>query len=135
MKTNLTIRNCDRVFRFQCPQLWTDLSATETADIRHCAVCDREVFFCTTDEETIEHAKAGHCIARELPDDDELPQTYLGEPNNVPDSTPDQEKAAAWSGRERGIDDSIQNADAERPLPEVQLSSTEMAVDLPCLRF
>jgi hypothetical protein len=119
MKTNLTIRNCEATFRFQCPKNWSELSPTASGsgEIRHCAVCDRNVFFCKTDEETIEHAKAGHCIARELPDEKELPHVYLGEPKNIPVPTPEQEKAGKWFGRERAIDDSIKNADAERSCP------------------
>lgn len=76
------------------------------------------MFFCTTDHETIEHAKAGHCIARELPDENELPVTYLGEPVNVPVTTPEQQEADKWTGRERAIDDSIKNADADRACPK-----------------
>jgi hypothetical protein len=117
MNTKSTIRNCDTTFRFQCPKLWSELATTDTAHIRHCDTCNREVFFCKTDEETIEHAKAGHCIARELPDEDELPHVYLGEPKDVPLPTSEQKQAAIWFGRERAIDDSIKNADADRSCP------------------
>ena len=68
METNLTIRNCAASFRFQCPKLWEKLSPTESPTVRHCSCCDRDVHYCTTDEQTIEHAKAGHCIAREIPE-------------------------------------------------------------------
>ena len=118
MKAKLTVRNCESTFRFQCPKLWSELSPTDSANIRHCASCDRDVFFCKTDGETIEHAKAGHCIARELPDEQHLPHVYLGEPKNVPVPTPEQEEAAEWFGRERAIDDSIKNADADRACPK-----------------
>jgi hypothetical protein len=118
MKTKLTIRNCESTFRFQCPKTWNELSPTASDGVRHCGVCDCDVFFCTTDEETIEHAKAGHCIARELPDEKELPHVYVGQPKNVPVPTLEQEEAGKWFGRERAIDDSIKNADAERSCPE-----------------
>jgi hypothetical protein len=119
MKTQLTIRNCETTFRFQCPKLWSELSPTASAGIRHCFVCDCDVFFCKTDEETIDHAKAGHCIAaRELPDENELPHVYVGQPVNPPISTVQQEQAAKWFGRERAIDDSIKNADAGRSCPK-----------------
>lgn len=118
MKTKLTIRNCESTFRFQCPKLWSELSPTDAADVRHCAVCNRDVFFCQTDEETIEHAKAGHCIARELPDEKHLPRVYLGEPRSVPVPTPEQEEAGRWFVREGAIDDSIKNADAGRSCPK-----------------
>jgi hypothetical protein len=45
MKTKLTIRNCESTFRFQCPKTWSELSLTATADVRHCGVCDCDVFF------------------------------------------------------------------------------------------
>ena len=118
VKTKLTIRNCKSTFRFQCPKLWNELLLTSSAHIHHCTVCERDVFFCKTDEETIEHAKAGHCIARELPDEKELPHIYVGQPANPPISTPVQEAALNWFGRERGIDDSIKNAHADRSCPK-----------------
>ncbi len=118
MKTNLTIRNCESAFRFRCPKNWLELSLTASDEIRHCAVCNCDVFFCKTDEETIKHAKAGHCIAREIPDGKQLPQMYVGRPKNPPVPTPKQEKAREWSARERGIDDSIKNIDADRSCPQ-----------------
>jgi hypothetical protein len=118
MKTKLTIRNCETTFRFQCPQMWSELQPTGSADVRHCAVCRCDVFFCKSDEETIEHARAGHCIAREIPDEAELPRVYVGQPKNPPVPTPEQEKAWAWFAREGGIDDSIKNADADRSCPQ-----------------
>jgi hypothetical protein len=118
MKTKLTIRNCETTFRFQCPKIWSELNPTPSAQVRHCTVCDCDVFFCNSDEETIVHAKAGHCIARELPDEKELPLVYLGRPKNPQVPTPEQKRARDWSMRERGIDDSIQNADADRSCPK-----------------
>jgi hypothetical protein len=40
-------------------------------------------------------------------------QVYLGQPKNPQAPTPEQEKAREWYGRERGIDDSIKNADSD----------------------
>lgn len=120
MKTERTIRNCETTFRFQCPKLWSELSPTAEAGIRHCSVCDCDVYFCGTDAETIEHARAGHCIARELPDKDSLPRVYVGQPRDLPDRTPEQEDAMKRFVREQGIDDAIKNADAGRSCPECQ---------------
>jgi hypothetical protein len=117
MQTNLTIRNCESAFRFRCPKMWAELSLTASADVRHCTVCDCDVFFCQTDEETIKHAKAGHCIAREIPDEKQLPHVYVGRPQYPEVETLEQREAAQWFGRERGIDDSIKNADADRSCP------------------
>lgn len=71
-----------------------------------------------TDEETIEHAKVGHCIARELPDDEQLRRVYVGRPKDVPAPTLAQLEAEKVFARERGIDDSIRNADSDRSCPK-----------------
>ena len=59
-----TVRNCDEIFKFKCPLDWSDLQETEEQKIKFCNQCENNVFLCETDEETIEHAKQGHCIAR-----------------------------------------------------------------------
>jgi hypothetical protein len=110
MNTKRTVRNCPVEFRFQCPKLWDDLAVTSDPAIRHCEECDNEVFFCTTDLETIAHARAGRCIARELPDPSELPRIVLGPPSRPPESTLEQREAWQWNARERAIDDAIRNA-------------------------
>lgn len=117
MKTNLTIRNCAPEFRFVCPLSWDSLTLTDTDDVRHCDQCSRDVYFCVSDEETISHAKAGHCIAREIPDSSQLPVVFLGMPENVPEPTPEQVGAQEWYGREEAILDSIQNANSRRSCP------------------
>jgi hypothetical protein len=115
LKTELTIRNCSTVFRLQCPRLWNELTETAVAEIRHCEVCQQDVYFCFTDSETIEHAKAGHCIAREMPDRTELPRVFVGRPKYPIETTPSQQAASETAQRERGIDDAIRNArDANR---------------------
>lgn len=111
MKTKLTIRNCLPTFQFQCPKLWQGLAITADAGVRHCDACDKDVFFCKSDDETIQHAKAGHCIAREVPDTVELGLVLVGIPISPLVVTPDEQKAQAWFSRENGIDDSIKNLD------------------------
>jgi hypothetical protein len=112
MKTKLTVRNCPVDFRFKCSKLWDELAATDRPGVRHCDRCGSDVFFCRTDEETIAHAKAGHCIAREVPDESELPKIFIGQPAEVPGPkpTPTQEEAGLWNVRESAIDDAIRNA-------------------------
>lgn len=73
MKTTNTIRNCDKQFHFVCPQKWGELQETEDKTKRFCDKCEQTVYFCITDDETRKHARAGHCIAREIPDTSELP--------------------------------------------------------------
>ena len=62
------IRNCLVRFRKVCPARWEQLVPTSTPRVRMCGACDREVFFCETDIEALEHAKAGRCIAKPMPD-------------------------------------------------------------------
>ena len=114
MRTSRTIRNCLPVFRVVCPLQWEALAPTDDPCVRHCGQCDRRVYYCTTDAETVAHAEAGHCIAREVPDASEVPAVYIGEPNGRPSRsppwTPQQSEAARLRVRERGIDDAIRNA-------------------------
>lgn len=117
MKTELTIRNCDKIFRFQCPKLWDELSPTESAKVRHCSTCNLDVHFCKTDEETIEHARAGHCIAREIPALSECATVFIGQPREDSVPTSAQVEASGWRNRESAIDDSIHNADSVRACP------------------
>lgn len=112
MKFIRTIRNCADVFRKVCPLSWDELIATSDASIRHCEKCNRSVFLCDSDEETISHAEAGHCIARAIPADSELPLVYLGEPKsprNPPPWTSDQEKAVRLRSWERGVDSALKD--------------------------
>jgi len=117
MKTQTTIRNCDKDFRFVCPQNWAELSETGDDSQRFCDQCQQIVYLCVSDEETLEHARAGHCVARERPDFSELPRMILGQPKVVPQETETQRKALRWKHRESGIDDSLANIKAQRCCP------------------
>ena len=110
MQTTRTIRNCLPVFRLVCPQRWEGLTPTDQPAVRHCGHCDRQAYLCSTDADTIAHAHAGHCIAREMPDASELPHVYVGQPVGQPQITPQQEEARRAMLRERGVDDAIKNA-------------------------
>ncbi|MCP4787811.1 MAG: hypothetical protein GY903_09765 [Fuerstiella sp.] len=119
LETLKTIRNCDvKGFDFVCPQQWDALQPTADESQRLCTACNELVHLCLTDSETLEHARAGHCIAREIPDSSELPAMYVGRATNVPPHTESQENALEWTHRERGIDDSLKNIDAERYCPK-----------------
>jgi hypothetical protein len=67
------------------------------------------VSFCRTDEETLRHARAGHCIAREEPHGGELPELVIGTPHPPSAITPEQKLASAWHLRENGIADALNN--------------------------
>lgn len=110
MRTERTIRTCPVRMKFTCPRTWEGLQPTADSDIRHCTQCNEDVHFCRTDEETLRHARAGHCIAREEPHPDELPHLVLGRPAVHPVRTPEQERASALRRREAGITDALDNA-------------------------
>lgn len=80
---------------------------TPTADpgVRHCGACQRNVYFCLTDAETISHAKAGDCVARDRPARDQLGPMIIGRPQVRPTPTPAQLEARRLVARERAIDD------------------------------
>jgi hypothetical protein len=98
------------MFRLICPQRWDELTPTAEPGVRECGQCDRRVYLCTTDSETIAHARAGDCIAREMPDSSEAQRLYLGKPEfPEPPATPRQIAAAPLIDREVAIDDAIEN--------------------------
>ncbi|WP_437874721.1 hypothetical protein [Sorangium sp. So ce513] len=104
MRTTRTIRNCPIRMKVVCPKTWDALEPTGQDDVRHCAHCGEAVYFCRTDEETVAHARAGRCIAREQPHPSELPRVVLGRPAPPsPEPTPEQALALRLTARERGI--------------------------------
>jgi hypothetical protein len=114
-----------------CPRTWEGLDPTERADVRHCAQCTEDVYFCATDAETISHARAGHCIARDRPLGSELGGMILGRIEGVPELTSEQQEARQRAARERGIDTLLDGriADTTRvchecayPVPEFRKS-------------
>lgn len=110
MKKITTIRNCPPEFLFVCSRRWEELAPTGDERVRHCGHCDQDVYFCESDQETIAHARAGPCIARERPDGSELPQLILGRATPTQATTPGQAAAEALQDRESGIDDAIHSA-------------------------
>lgn len=109
MKTNTTIRNCEIKFRRQCPLKWETLQTLGEPNVKMCGVCQRQVFFCISDEETLLHAEQGHCIARQIPDSSMLPHVVLGEPAVMEVPTQEQEEARQLHLRERDITDTLNN--------------------------
>ncbi|MBI5368816.1 MAG: hypothetical protein HZA54_17405 [Planctomycetes bacterium] len=104
-----TIRNCAFRFKFKCPLKWQNLDATEHDAVRHCRACNQHVYLCRTDEETIGHAQAGRCVARELADGREPGELVVGIPSNPVPLTPAQEAARAQWARESGIDRALED--------------------------
>lgn len=103
LATARTIRNCTVRMRRVCPMTWDALQQTPDPAVRHCRECARDVFFCSSDAETIAHVRAGHCIAREEPHSSELPSLVVGQGELVPHHTDRQRRALALTQREQGI--------------------------------
>lgn len=59
---------------FECPKDWFELSETNTAGIKHCSACDKNVYLCVTQEELDGFALRGECIAFFL--DPDLPTRF-----------------------------------------------------------
>lgn len=110
MSLRRTVRHCV-VELGACPQDWNELAPTSQSDVRRCASCQRDVFFCTSDRETLEHALRGECVARFEPDPNDLPmrQLVVGRPkiSEQPPPSPKQEAAAALARRESGIREAL----------------------------
>lgn len=60
-KRQLPFLNC--TMAFECSAAWHKLTPTNLEDVRHCATCDKDVYFCTTQQELDAHAAQGHCVA------------------------------------------------------------------------
>ena len=55
-----TIRNCS--FAFKCEMQWKKLRETEDRKIRFCKNCQKEVYFCESDEELVDAIHRNKCI-------------------------------------------------------------------------
>ena len=58
---SLTIRNC--VFGFKCDKNWGELTHTESGGVRFCQSCQKEVFFCESDDELVKYVRLNRCVA------------------------------------------------------------------------
>ncbi len=77
---NTTIRNC--IFAVKCSMKWDDLCDTENHEIRFCHNCQKEVFFCDTDEKIVDAIKKNKCVSIISPYSMEL---LLGLPMSLED--------------------------------------------------
>jgi uncharacterized protein (TIGR02996 family) len=104
------LENCPITFRFRCPKRWEQLATTEEGlTVRHCAECDKHVYYCDSIGEAQAHAWRGRCIALDarvarspndlrlpLPGADEaeltlgLPMDIVGMPSWPPQPPPPQ---------------------------------------------
>jgi hypothetical protein len=104
MRTERTIRNCVVRMKLACPKTWEALRPTGEPNVRHCTHCDQDVYYCATDAETIAHARAGRCIAREMPHRSARPPVIIGRAAATIEPTAEQEAARRFARREHGID-------------------------------
>jgi hypothetical protein len=73
------LRNCK--LAFQCDQEWQTLDSTsEGKDIKYCNICDRNVYFCNSNEELAEAVKNNRCIAIKNEYNIEYGPTLMGSP-------------------------------------------------------
>ena len=52
-----------KLFSTPCPLDWESLATTQSPDVRHCQVCQRDVHRCTSPEQFVEFAKRKECVA------------------------------------------------------------------------
>jgi len=73
-------------FEFLCDRTWADMQPTEDTDVRHCATCSKNVYYCDNLADAREQSSNGHCIAVDVGivrrDGDLNPPTlFLGRPS------------------------------------------------------
>ena len=59
-KRYLKIQDC---FEFLCPEKWRNLDSTSTPGVKHCDVCDKNVYKATNKAQLLELGKQGKCAA------------------------------------------------------------------------
>ena len=64
-RLNSTVNQCGRrfLFRFRCPKVWASLTPTSAPAIRFCGVCNKNVYYASTEDELEQHSRAGRCTA------------------------------------------------------------------------
>lgn len=50
-------------FEFECPKKWDRLELTDDDTVRHCSACQKDVYFCHSLNEAIDHAWRRECVA------------------------------------------------------------------------
>jgi len=87
-----------KLFSTPCPLDWESLARTQSPDVRHCQVCQRDVHLCTSPEQFVEFAKRKVCVAipagLHIPDGSHPKKLMLGMP--PPWSYSLEEAARQW---------------------------------------
>lgn len=63
----ITIRNC--TFAYRCDRKWAELTKSDNPDVRFCNECQKNVYFCRSDDELAEAVKQDRCVAIERSSD------------------------------------------------------------------
>ena len=58
---SLTIRNC--IFGFKCNKQWDELTLTSEDEVKFCQTCQKEVYFCSSDDELAAYVRLNRCVA------------------------------------------------------------------------
>ncbi len=53
---------CEKKFKFKCPNDWYAMDETNNARIRHCQECDKDVYFCVDAAEILKAKTEGLCV-------------------------------------------------------------------------
>ena len=56
----LKIQDC---FEFLCPEQWSELEKTDQKGVKHCSVCDRNVYKAANEAQLLQFGKEGKCAA------------------------------------------------------------------------
>jgi len=83
------ISNCN--FDYRCPMLWEKLIPTTDRDRRFCSECGKDVFLCSDVVELRKHTEAGHCVAVEWRNREQMGPT-LGVPSRNQDWPVDEDR-------------------------------------------
>ncbi len=57
------IWNCPEAFEFICSKKWNQLNLTDNSNIRHCEICDLNVYWSANPQEFIANTKLNRCVA------------------------------------------------------------------------
>jgi tetratricopeptide (TPR) repeat protein len=57
------IWNCPEAFEFICSKKWNELNSTDRSNIRHCEICNLNVYWSANSQEFIANSKLDRCVA------------------------------------------------------------------------
>jgi tetratricopeptide (TPR) repeat protein len=57
------IWNCPEAFEFICSKKWNELNSTENSNIRHCEICNLNVYWSVNSEDFVTNSRLDRCVA------------------------------------------------------------------------